>query len=55
MKIILLQGRANKNLSPIAKKILLGIKTPENFYPKSIKIKRFLIGNILEKRYYRLF
>ena len=41
-------GRANKNLSPIAKKILLGIKTPENFAQK-YQNKTFLIGNILNK------
>ena len=41
-------GRANKKLSPIAKKILLGIKTPSNFIQR-YQNKTFCIGNILSK------
>ena len=41
-------GRANKKLLPIAKKILLGIKTSENFIEK-YQNKTFCIGNILSE------
>ena len=41
-------GRANKKLLPIAKKILLGIKTTDNFIEK-YKNKTLCIGNILSE------
>jgi len=41
-------GRANKKLLPIAKKILLGIKTSANFIDK-YQNKTFCIGNILSE------
>jgi len=41
-------GRANKKLAPIAKKILLGIKTPSNFIAK-YQSKTICIGNILDE------
>ena len=41
-------GRANKKLSPIAKKILLGFKTPINL-KEDYKSKAFYTGNILSE------